>query len=84
LPPRGGFAAPVDGTLDGRGRYQRVLWLAITSLFRRLAELGSANHAVVLNFEPIAALFLAWKRSPSARARPMARRLRGDGQIAWL
>ena len=34
--------------------------LAITSLFVVLPKLGSANYAVVLNFEPIAALFLAW------------------------
>jgi drug/metabolite transporter (DMT)-like permease len=33
---------------------------AITSLFIVLPHLGSANYAVVLNFEPIAVLFLAW------------------------
>jgi drug/metabolite transporter (DMT)-like permease len=33
---------------------------AITSLFIVLPLLGSATYAVVLNFEPIAVLFLAW------------------------
>ena len=33
---------------------------AITSLFIVLPYLGPANYAVVLNFEPIAVLFLAW------------------------
>lgn len=33
---------------------------AITSLFIVLPHLGPANYAVVLNFEPIAVLFLAW------------------------
>jgi drug/metabolite transporter (DMT)-like permease len=33
---------------------------AITSLFIVLPHLGAANYAVVLNFEPIAVLFLAW------------------------
>jgi len=34
--------------------------LAITALFIVLPHLGTANYAVVLNFEPIAVLFLAW------------------------
>jgi len=34
--------------------------VAITSLFIVLPLLGSATYAVVLNFEPIAVLFLAW------------------------
>ena len=34
--------------------------IAITSLFIVLPLLGSANNAVVLNYEPIAVLFLAW------------------------
>ena len=33
---------------------------AITALFIILPRLGTANYAVVLNFEPIAVLFLAW------------------------
>jgi drug/metabolite transporter (DMT)-like permease len=33
---------------------------AITSLFIVLPHVGPANYAVVLNFEPIAVLFLAW------------------------
>ena len=33
---------------------------AITSLFIVLPHLGAANFAVVLNFEPISVLFLAW------------------------
>ena len=33
---------------------------AITALFIVLPHLGPANYAVVLNFEPIAVLFLAW------------------------
>jgi drug/metabolite transporter (DMT)-like permease len=33
---------------------------AITALFVVLPRLGAANFAVVLNIEPIAALFLAW------------------------
>ena len=33
---------------------------AITSLFIVLPHLGTSNYAVVLNFEPIAVLFLAW------------------------
>ena len=34
--------------------------VAITSVFIVLPLLGAANYAVVLNFEPIAVLFLAW------------------------
>jgi len=34
--------------------------VAITSLFIILPRLGPANYAVVLNFEPIAVLFIAW------------------------
>lgn len=34
--------------------------VAITSLFIVLPRLGPANYAVVLNFEPIAVLFIAW------------------------
>jgi drug/metabolite transporter (DMT)-like permease len=33
---------------------------AITALFIVLPRLGPANYAVVLNFEPIAVLFIAW------------------------
>ena len=33
---------------------------AITALFTILPHLGPANYAVVLNFEPIAVLFIAW------------------------
>jgi len=33
---------------------------AITALFIVLPHLGPANYAVVLNFEPIAVLFIAW------------------------
>lgn len=34
--------------------------IAITALFIVLPRLGPANYAVVLNFEPIAVLFIAW------------------------
>ncbi|HVL56076.1 MAG TPA: DMT family transporter [Burkholderiaceae bacterium] len=59
--PTAGFAFPAD----------RVGWIglalltlfygsAITSLFVVLPRLGAVNNAAVLNFEPIASLFLGW------------------------
>lgn len=57
----GAFVAPVDGIgWIGVALLSVFYGLAITSLFVVLPKLGSANYAVVLNFEPIAALFLAW------------------------
>ncbi len=57
----GSFAAPSAPA----GWYALVLLTifygsAITALFIVLPHLGTANYAVVLNFEPIAVLFLAW------------------------
>jgi len=57
----GAFAAPADRTgWIGVALLCVFYGLAITSLFVVLPMLGSASYAVVLNFEPIAALFLAW------------------------
>lgn len=57
----GALAAPVDATgWIGVALLSVFYGLAITSLFVVLPMLGSATYAVVLNFEPIAALFLAW------------------------
>jgi drug/metabolite transporter (DMT)-like permease len=55
------FALPTDGT----GWLGLVLLTffygtAITSLFVVLPRLGAVNNAPLLNFEPIAVLFLAW------------------------
>lgn len=57
----GAFRAPVDGTgWLGLALLSVFYGLAITSLFVVLPRLGSANYAVVLNFEPISLLFLGW------------------------
>ena len=57
----GSLVAPADATgWLGLALLSVLYGLAITSLFVVLPMLGSANYAVVLNFEPIAALFLAW------------------------
>ncbi|HEX9397901.1 MAG TPA: DMT family transporter [Burkholderiales bacterium] len=57
----GSLVAPVDATgWLGVALLSVLYGLAITSLFVVLPKLGSATYAVVLNFEPIAALFLAW------------------------
>lgn len=57
----GALAAPADATgWVGVLLLSAFYGTAITSLFVLLPKLGSANYAAVLNFEPIAALFLAW------------------------
>ena len=59
--PTGAFRAPADGTAWlGLGLLSVFYGLAITALFVVLPRLGSANYAVVLNFEPIALLALGW------------------------
>jgi drug/metabolite transporter (DMT)-like permease len=57
----GGFRAPVDaaGWL-GVALLSVFYALAITLVFVVLPRMGSANYAVVLNFEPISLLFLGW------------------------
>ena len=57
----GAFVAPSDATgWLGIALLSVFYGLAITSLFVVLPMLGSASYAVVLNFEPISLLFLAW------------------------
>jgi drug/metabolite transporter (DMT)-like permease len=57
----GGFVAPADNTgWIGVALLSVLYGTAITSLFVVLPMLGSATYAAVLNFEPIAALLLAW------------------------
>ena len=59
--PTGAFRAPADGTAWlGLALLSVFYGLAITALFVVLPRLGSANYAVVLNFEPIALLLLGW------------------------
>jgi drug/metabolite transporter (DMT)-like permease len=52
--------SPRAGGLGRRALLTVFYAAAITSLFIVLPHLGPANYAVVLNFEPIAALALAW------------------------
>jgi drug/metabolite transporter (DMT)-like permease len=56
-----GFALPADGT-GWLGLILLTLFYgtAITSLFVVLPRLGAVNNAALLNFEPIAVLFLGW------------------------
>jgi len=57
----GAFRAPVDATgWLGVALLSLFYGLAITSVFVVLPKMGSANYAVVLNFEPISLLFLGW------------------------
>jgi drug/metabolite transporter (DMT)-like permease len=57
----GAFRAPGDATgWLGVGLLSVFYGLAITSVFVVLPRMGSTNYAVVLNFEPIALLFLGW------------------------
>lgn len=57
----GAFRAPADATgWLGVALLSVFYALAITSVFVVLPKMGSANYAVVLNFEPIALLALAW------------------------
>lgn len=57
----GTFALPTDGLgWLGLALLSVFYGTAITALFVVLPRLGSANYSVVLNFEPIAVLFLAW------------------------
>jgi drug/metabolite transporter (DMT)-like permease len=59
--PAGAFRAPADGTAwAGLALLSVFYGFAITTLFVVLPRLGSANYAVVLNFEPIALLVLGW------------------------
>ena len=65
--------AIAGGAIGGRFDWPRdgIGWLAlalltvlygsaITALFVLLPRLGAVNNAAVMNFEPIAALFLGW------------------------
>ncbi len=56
-----GFALPADNT-GWLGLILLTLFygIAITSLFVVLPRLGAVNNAALLNFEPIAVLFLGW------------------------
>jgi drug/metabolite transporter (DMT)-like permease len=55
------FSLPRDGTgWVGLCLLTLFYGTAITSLFVLLPRLGAVNNAAVLNFEPIAALFIAW------------------------
>jgi drug/metabolite transporter (DMT)-like permease len=57
----GAFRAPADATgWAGICLLSVFYGLAITSVFVVLPRMGSANYAVVLNFEPISLLFLGW------------------------
>ena len=61
---QGQLDAPLNGA--GRAQAQALALLtvfygtAITALFVLLPRLGAVNNAMVLNFEPIAVLALAW------------------------
>jgi drug/metabolite transporter (DMT)-like permease len=56
-----GFALPRDNTgWIGLVLLTLFYGTAITSLFVVLPRLGAVNNAALLNFEPIAILFLAW------------------------
>jgi drug/metabolite transporter (DMT)-like permease len=55
------FSLPRDGTgWLGLALLTLFYGTAITALFVLLPRLGAVNNAAVLNFEPIAALFIAW------------------------
>jgi len=57
----GGFALPHDATgWSGLALLTVLYGSAITALFVLLPRLGAVNNAVVLNFEPIAVLGIAW------------------------
>jgi drug/metabolite transporter (DMT)-like permease len=57
----GGFALPADSTgWLGLGLLTLFYGTAITSLFVLLPRLGAVNNAALLNFEPIAVLFMGW------------------------
>jgi drug/metabolite transporter (DMT)-like permease len=57
----GAFRAPADATGWMALALLSVFYgLAITSVFVVLPKMGSANYAVVLNFEPISLLLLGW------------------------
>lgn len=57
----GEFAWPWDGTGWGAlGLLTLLYGSAITALFVLLPRLGAVNNAAIMNFEPIAALLLAW------------------------
>jgi drug/metabolite transporter (DMT)-like permease len=59
--PSGALRVPAEGTAWlGLALASVFYGLAITALFVVLPRLGSANYAVVLNFEPIALLGLGW------------------------
>jgi drug/metabolite transporter (DMT)-like permease len=56
-----GFALPRDATgWAGLGLLTVFYGIAFTSLFALLPRLGAVNNAALMNFEPIAVLFLAW------------------------
>lgn len=56
-----GFAAPRDATgWIGLSLLTVFYCIAFTSLFVLLPRLGAVNNAALMNFEPVAVLFLAW------------------------
>jgi len=60
-PSVGGFRMPVDATgWTGLALLALLYSGGITTLFVVLPRLGAVNNAAVLNFEPIAAMGMAW------------------------
>lgn len=56
-----GFALPHDGTgWAGLALLTVFYCISITSLFVLLPRLGAVNNAALMNFEPVAVLFLGW------------------------
>jgi len=82
----GALVPPADATgWMGVALLSLFYGLAITSLFVVLPRLGSANYAVVLNFEPISLLFLAWViLGQSVRPLQVFGAFVVMGAIAWL
>ena len=80
------FALPVDGAgWAGLALLTVFYGTAITSMFVLLPRLGMVNNATVLNFEPIAALGLAWAVLGQAVAPlQVAGAFTVVGAIAWM
>lgn len=56
-----GFVLPRDATgWVGLALLTALYGIAITTLFAVLPRLGAVNNVALMNFEPVAALFLAW------------------------
>jgi drug/metabolite transporter (DMT)-like permease len=81
-----GFAFPVDEAgWTGLALLTVFYGTAITSMFVLLPRLGMVNNATVLNFEPIAALGLAWAVLGQAVAPlQVAGAFVVVGAIAWM